>query len=116
MYNVEVFWVYVQSSSSLFVILKLLEANSKLTLAQSQQMREVQQWKEKVSSSVPKEQLSHLQNRLVEEQQKVQQLQERLRFHAEQTNRQLAVKQVHSDAYSIQRLLHILSMLKKCSI
>ncbi|XP_018428791.1 PREDICTED: ninein-like protein [Nanorana parkeri] len=72
---------------------QLLEANSKLTLAQSQQMREVQQWKEKVSSSVPKEQLSHLQSRLLEEQQKVQQLQERLRFHAEQTNRQLAMQQ-----------------------
>ncbi|XP_077342304.1 ninein-like protein isoform X3 [Lithobates pipiens] len=72
---------------------QLLEANSKLTLAQSQQIREVQQWKEKVSSYVPKEQLSHLQSRLSEEQQKVQQLQERLRFHAEQTNRQLAMQQ-----------------------
>ncbi|XP_073484085.1 ninein-like protein isoform X3 [Aquarana catesbeiana] len=72
---------------------QLLEANSKLTLAQSQQIREVQQWKEKVSSYVPKEQLSHIQSRLSEEQQKVQQLQERLRFHAEQTNRQLAMQQ-----------------------
>ncbi|XP_072265543.1 ninein-like protein isoform X1 [Pyxicephalus adspersus] len=72
---------------------QLLEAKSRLTLAQSQQLREVQQWKEKVSSYVPKQQLSHLQSRLSEEQQKVQQLQERLRFHAEQTNRQLAMQQ-----------------------
>ncbi|KAM5164404.1 ninein-like protein [Mantella aurantiaca] len=72
---------------------QLLEAKSKLTLAQSQQMREVQLWKDKVSSSVPKEQMSHLQSRLSEEQQKVQQLQERMRFHAEQTNRQLAMQQ-----------------------
>ncbi|KAM4770924.1 ninein-like protein [Rhinophrynus dorsalis] len=72
---------------------QLLEANTKLTLAQSQHMREVQQLREKVSSAVPKEQLSQLQNRLLEEQQKVQKLQEKLRFHAEQTNRQLAVQQ-----------------------
>ncbi|XP_066450954.1 ninein-like protein [Eleutherodactylus coqui] len=72
---------------------KLLDANSKLTLVQSQHMREVQQLKEKVSSSVTREQVAELQNRLLEEQQKVQQLQERMRFHAEQTNRQLAMQQ-----------------------
>ncbi|XP_075059881.1 ninein-like protein isoform X2 [Mixophyes fleayi] len=72
---------------------QLLEANTKLTLAQSQHMREVQQMKEKMDCTVPKEQLSLLQNRLLEEQQKVQQLQERMRFHAEQTNRQLAMQQ-----------------------
>ncbi|XP_073528617.1 ninein-like protein isoform X1 [Phyllobates terribilis] len=72
---------------------KLLDANSQLTLAQSQHMREVHQLKEEVSSAVPREQLAQVQKRLVEEQQKVQQLQERMRFHAEQTNRQLAMQQ-----------------------
>ncbi|XP_075452435.1 ninein-like protein isoform X5 [Ascaphus truei] len=72
---------------------QLLEANTKLTLAQSQHMREVQHLKEKLGSAVSKEQLSPLQNRLLEEQHKVQQLQEKLRFHAEQTNRQLAMQQ-----------------------
>ncbi|XP_068088351.1 ninein-like protein isoform X2 [Hyperolius riggenbachi] len=72
---------------------QLLEANSRLSLAQSQHMREIQQWKEKVNSTISKEQLLQLQNRLSEEQQKVQQLQERMRFHAEQTNRQLAMQQ-----------------------
>ncbi|XP_069625086.1 ninein-like protein isoform X3 [Ranitomeya imitator] len=72
---------------------KLLDANSQLTLAQSQHMREVQQLHEKVSSAVPREQLAQLQKRLLEEQQKVQQLQERMRFHAEQTNCQLAMQQ-----------------------
>ncbi|MEE6474830.1 hypothetical protein FKM82_010509 [Ascaphus truei] len=73
---------------------QLLEANTKLTLAQSQHMREVQHLKEKLGgSAVSKEQLSPLQNRLLEEQHKLQQLQEKLRFHAEQTNRQLAMQQ-----------------------
>ncbi|XP_069810502.1 ninein-like protein isoform X3 [Dendropsophus ebraccatus] len=72
---------------------ELLDTNSKLTLVQSQHMREVQQLKEKLCSAAPKEQLAELQNRLLEEQQKVQQLQERMRFHAEQTNRQLAMQQ-----------------------
>ncbi|XP_071996801.1 ninein-like protein isoform X3 [Engystomops pustulosus] len=72
---------------------KLLDANSRMTLVQSQHMREVQQLKEKAHSSVPREQVTQLQNRILEEQQKVQQLQERMRFHAEQTNRQLAVQQ-----------------------
>ncbi|CAJ0953418.1 unnamed protein product [Ranitomeya imitator] len=72
---------------------QLLDANSQLTLAQSQHMREVQQLHEKVSSAVPREQLAQLQKRLLEEQQKVQQLQERMRFHAEQTNCQLAMQQ-----------------------
>ncbi|KAM9316775.1 ninein-like protein [Gastrophryne carolinensis] len=71
---------------------QLLEANSRLSLAQSQHVREVSQWKEKISSGVPKEHMSHLQSRLAEEHQKVQQLEERLRFHAEQTNRQLAMQ------------------------
>ncbi|MEE6474828.1 hypothetical protein FKM82_010509 [Ascaphus truei] len=76
---------------------QLLEANTKLTLAQSQHMREVQHLKEKLGgSAVSKEQLSPLQNRLLEEQHKLQQLQEKLRFHAEQTNRQLAMQQVES--------------------
>ncbi|XP_053316600.1 ninein-like protein isoform X2 [Spea bombifrons] len=72
---------------------KVLEANTKLMLAQSQHMREVQQLKEQVSASVPKDQLSQTQNRLLEEQQIVQQMQEKLRFHAEQANRQLAMQQ-----------------------
>ncbi|KAG8544755.1 hypothetical protein GDO81_021966 [Engystomops pustulosus] len=72
---------------------KLLDANSRMTLVQSQHMREVQQLKEKAHSAVPREQVTQLQNRILEEQQKVQQLQERMRFHAEQTNRQLAVQQ-----------------------
>ncbi|XP_075719044.1 ninein-like protein isoform X4 [Rhinoderma darwinii] len=72
---------------------QLLDANSQLTLAQSKHMREVQQLKEKVSSAAPREQVARLQNRLLEEQQKVQQLQERMRFYAEQTNRQLAMQQ-----------------------
>ncbi|KAM3931512.1 ninein-like protein [Leptodactylus fuscus] len=71
---------------------KLLDANSKLTIAQSQHMREVQQLKE-ASSAVSREQVAELQNRLLEEQQKVQQLQERMRAHADQTNRQLAMQQ-----------------------
>ncbi|XP_056423530.1 ninein-like protein isoform X3 [Hyla sarda] len=72
---------------------ELLDANSTLTLVQSQHMREVQQLKEKLCSAVPMEQIAELQNRLLEEQQKVQQLQERMRFHAEQTNYQLAMQQ-----------------------
>ncbi|KAM4042343.1 ninein-like protein [Anomaloglossus baeobatrachus] len=72
---------------------KLLDTNSRMTLAQSQHMREVQQLKEVVCSAVPKEQLAQLHSRLLEEQQKVQQLQERMRFHAEQTNCQLAMQQ-----------------------
>ncbi|CAH2253412.1 ninein isoform X2 [Pelobates cultripes] len=72
---------------------QLMEANLKLTLAQSQHMREVQQLKEQVSSAAPMDQLSHLQDRLLQEQQKVQQMQEKLRFHAEQANRQLAMQQ-----------------------
>ncbi|XP_063774185.1 ninein-like protein isoform X4 [Pseudophryne corroboree] len=71
---------------------QLLEANTRLTLVQSQHVREVQQLKEKMDSTVPKEQASHLHNRLIEEQEKVQQLHEKLRFHAEQTNRQLAMQ------------------------
>lgn len=72
---------------------KLLDVNSKLTLVQSQHMRETRQLKEKVCSGVPREKVDQLQNQLLEEQQKVQQLQERMRFHAEQTNRQLAMQQ-----------------------
>ncbi|XP_053567935.1 ninein-like protein isoform X1 [Bombina bombina] len=70
---------------------QLQEANTKLALVESQHMREFQQLKEKASNSVPKEQLSQLQKRLQEEHQKV--LQDKLRFHAEQTNRQLAMQQ-----------------------
>ncbi|KAM8947370.1 ninein-like protein [Pelodytes ibericus] len=72
---------------------QLLEANTKLMLAQSQHMREMQQLKEQVSSSVPKDQLTSAQNSILEEQQKVQQLQEKLRFIAEEANRQLAMQQ-----------------------
>ncbi|XP_073413575.1 ninein-like protein isoform X1 [Dendrobates tinctorius] len=72
---------------------KLLDATSQLTLAQAQHMREVQQLNEKVCGAVPREQLAQLQKRLLEEQQRVQQLQERMRFHAEQTNCQLAMQQ-----------------------
>ncbi|XP_063299779.1 ninein-like protein isoform X2 [Pelobates fuscus] len=72
---------------------QLMEAHMKLTLAQSQHMREVQQLKEQVSSAAPMDQLSHLQDRLLQEQQKVQQMQDKLRFHAEQANRQLAMQQ-----------------------
>ncbi|KAG8444053.1 hypothetical protein GDO86_009298 [Hymenochirus boettgeri] len=72
---------------------KLLEVNSKRALEQSQHLREVQQLKDKVNNAVSKEQLSQLQNRLLEEQQNVQQLQDRLRFNADQTNRLLAMQQ-----------------------
>ncbi|XP_040285579.1 ninein-like protein isoform X4 [Bufo bufo] len=72
---------------------KLLDSSSKLTLVQSQHMREVQQLKEKLYGTAPKDQVAQLQNQLLEEQQRVHQLQERMRFHAEQTNRQLAMQQ-----------------------
>eukprot|EP00079_Xenopus_tropicalis_P035952 XP_017949723.1 PREDICTED: ninein-like protein isoform X1 [Xenopus tropicalis] len=72
---------------------QLLEANSKLTLEQSQHMRQVQQLKERVSCAVPVEQVTELQNRLREEEKNTQQLQDKMRFHAEQTNRLLAMQQ-----------------------
>ncbi|OCT79776.1 hypothetical protein XELAEV_18026587mg [Xenopus laevis] len=72
---------------------QLLEANSKLTLEQSQHMRQVQQLKEQVSCAVPMEQVTELQNRLREEEQNSLQLQDKMRFHAEQTNRLLAMQQ-----------------------
>ncbi|XP_044148507.1 ninein-like protein isoform X3 [Bufo gargarizans] len=80
---------------------KLLDSSSKLILVQSQHMREVQQLKEKLYGTAPKDQVAQLQNQLLEEQQRAQQLQERMRFHAEQTNRQLAMQQEEHE-----KLLH----------
>uniref|UniRef100_A0A8C5MWM6 Ninein-like protein n=1 Tax=Leptobrachium leishanense TaxID=445787 RepID=A0A8C5MWM6_9ANUR len=72
---------------------QLEEANAKLMLAASQHEREIQQLKEQISVSAPMDQLHHLRNRLLEEQQKVHQMREKLRFHAEQATKQLAMQQ-----------------------
>ncbi|XP_019371715.1 PREDICTED: ninein-like protein isoform X5 [Gavialis gangeticus] len=72
---------------------QLLEANTRLHLAHSQHLQELQQLKGQMGNVVPKEHLTQLHNRLAEEQQKVQQLQEDLSFQAEQASRQLAIHQ-----------------------
>ncbi|XP_030052142.1 ninein-like protein isoform X2 [Microcaecilia unicolor] len=72
---------------------QLLEANSRLTLAQSQHMRELQHMKEQLTGAVSKSQLAQLQSKLSEEQQKVQQLQESLQALADQAKAQLACQQ-----------------------
>ncbi|XP_069463923.1 ninein-like protein isoform X5 [Ambystoma mexicanum] len=72
---------------------QLLEANTRLTLAESQHMREVQHLKEKIHGAVPKDQLNKLQAKLQEAQEKVRQLQESLRLQAEQAHKQLALQQ-----------------------
>ncbi|XP_019335622.1 ninein-like protein isoform X6 [Alligator mississippiensis] len=72
---------------------QLLEANTRLHLAHSQHLQELQQLKGQMGNVVPKEHLTQLHNRLAEEQQKVQQLQENLSFQAEQASRQLTIHQ-----------------------
>nr|XP_033794547.1 ninein-like protein [Geotrypetes seraphini]XP_033794548.1 ninein-like protein [Geotrypetes seraphini]XP_033794549.1 ninein-like protein [Geotrypetes seraphini] len=72
---------------------QLLEVNSRLTLAQSQHMRELHHLKEQLAGTVSKDQLAPLQSKLSEEQQKVQHLQERLQALAEQAKVQLASQQ-----------------------
>ncbi|XP_078505153.1 ninein-like protein isoform X3 [Lissotriton helveticus] len=72
---------------------KLLEANTRLTLAESQHMREVQHLKEKLYNAVSKEQLDKLQAKLLEALEKNQDLQKKLRFQTEKMNKQLALQQ-----------------------
>uniref|UniRef100_H3A0K9 Ninein like n=1 Tax=Latimeria chalumnae TaxID=7897 RepID=H3A0K9_LATCH len=61
---------------------KLLEAITKLNVAQSQHVREVQQLREQVGFAVSKDQLNHVQLKLAEEQQK-----------ADQADKQMAAQQ-----------------------
>ncbi|XP_064411919.1 ninein-like protein isoform X2 [Latimeria chalumnae] len=72
---------------------KLLEAITKLNVAQSQHVREVQQLREQVGFAVSKDQLNHVQLKLAEEQQKVRQLQEQLSCQADQADKQMAAQQ-----------------------
>ncbi|XP_058881040.1 LOW QUALITY PROTEIN: ninein-like protein [Acipenser ruthenus] len=72
---------------------QLLEASMTLTLTQSQHVREVQQLKEQVGVAVPRDQVAQLQSRLAEEQHRGQWLQEQINAQAEQTSKQMALKQ-----------------------
>ncbi|XP_064411920.1 ninein-like protein isoform X3 [Latimeria chalumnae] len=72
---------------------QLLEAITKLNVAQSQHVREVQQLREQVGFAVSKDQLNHVQLKLAEEQQKVRQLQEQLSCQADQADKQMAAQQ-----------------------
>ncbi|XP_069091191.1 ninein-like protein isoform X1 [Pleurodeles waltl] len=72
---------------------KLLETNTRLTLAESQHMREVQHLKEKLYNAVSKEQLDKLQAKLLEANEKNQELQKKLRLQTEQMNKLLALQQ-----------------------
>lgn len=74
--------------------LQLLEANRSLSLAQLQQVQELQTLRSQMESSVPKACLDELQNRLAREKEMVRQLQGELNFQAEQMRRQLATHQV----------------------
>ncbi|XP_066481535.1 ninein-like protein isoform X2 [Tiliqua scincoides] len=70
---------------------QLLEANTSLSLAQSQYVQDLQQLRGQVDNSVSKDCLAELQNRLAEEQEMVSKLKGDLHFQAQQMRRQLAV-------------------------
>ncbi|XP_072490755.1 ninein-like protein isoform X7 [Notamacropus eugenii] len=69
---------------------QLLEAKTRLKLAQSQHTEEMLQVKEQMCQLVPQDYVTELQNALAEEQQMVQHLREDFKFHTEQASRQLA--------------------------
>ncbi|KAG9344509.1 hypothetical protein JZ751_011179 [Albula glossodonta] len=71
---------------------QLLKANAALTLAQSQHAREAAQLREQAGTG-SREQLVHLHKRLAEEQQRAEQLEERLQTHAHQASTQLILQQ-----------------------
>ncbi|XP_036402631.1 ninein-like protein [Megalops cyprinoides] len=71
---------------------QLLQANTALTLVQSQHTREVQQLREQAGLG-SREQLAHLQAQLAEEQRRGQQLEEQLRTQAQQASTQMILQQ-----------------------
>ncbi|XP_067845407.1 ninein-like protein isoform X4 [Heptranchias perlo] len=72
---------------------QLLEANTRLTLAQSQHLGEVQHLKEQIGNAVPKDQLAQLQVKLAEGQQRVQHLQEQLDTQSKEANKLMCEQQ-----------------------
>ncbi|XP_078412768.1 ninein-like protein [Cetorhinus maximus] len=72
---------------------KLLEANTGLMLSQSQCLHEVQQLKEQIGNTVPKNQMAQLQLKLTVEQQKVQHLQQQLNTHSQEANQLMCEQQ-----------------------
>ncbi|XP_058021017.1 ninein-like protein isoform X2 [Ahaetulla prasina] len=72
---------------------KLLEANTRLSQAESQHAHELQQLKTQTDNTVPKDHLIELQTRLAEEQKTVRKLQGDLDLQAEQMKWQLAIYQ-----------------------
>ncbi|XP_063157970.1 ninein-like protein [Candoia aspera] len=72
---------------------KLLEANTRLCLAESQHAQELQLLKTQMDNTIPKDHLVELETRLAEEQKTVRKLHGDLNFQAEQMKWQLAIYQ-----------------------
>ncbi|XP_025024638.1 ninein-like protein [Python bivittatus] len=72
---------------------KLLEANTRLCLAESQHAQQLQQVKTQMDKTIPKDHLVDLETRLAEEQKTVRKLQGDLNFQGEQMKWQLAIYQ-----------------------
>ncbi|XP_053099419.1 ninein-like protein isoform X2 [Hemicordylus capensis] len=81
---------------------RLLEANTSISLAQSQHVQELQQLRAQMENSVAKVCLDELQDRLAEKQETIKRLQGELKFQAEQLSRQLAIyKEEHENSHRL---------------
>uniref|UniRef100_UPI00398E842F ninein-like protein isoform X2 n=1 Tax=Pristiophorus japonicus TaxID=55135 RepID=UPI00398E842F len=72
---------------------QLLEANTQLMLAQSQHLQEVQQLKERIGNTVPKNQLAQLQVKLAQGQHRVQHLQQQLNTQSQEATKLMCEQQ-----------------------
>nr|XP_003216150.1 PREDICTED: ninein-like protein isoform X1 [Anolis carolinensis] len=70
---------------------QLLEANTRLSLAESRHAEELQQLRSQMDGFVPKDCLAEVENRLTEEQKRIRLLEGEFNFQAEQMSQQLSI-------------------------
>lgn len=75
--------------------LQVVRADTALSLVQVQHLRQLQELQEHVGDN-HREQVEQLQARLVDEQRRSRQLEETLRFQAQQSSSQISIKQVNA--------------------